>query len=283
MFLPRMSLKLKRLSTYWKNFTRVLKGGYPTDEIYLLQKLLTGTAAARPPHAAKHVARLGSPAISVIMPTHNRAQFIGEAIASVQNQSFTDWELLIVDDGSSDTTREEVAPFLADARIRYFYKTQSGGANSRNYGVERSRAPLIAYLDDDNLYYPDFLFRAVDCLATQPNVDFVYGALVTDAHKLNRQCILWQPFDREILKKRNFLDTNVIVHRRELIDKYGGWDENFARLADWDIALRFTVHKPAYALNVLATFYRVCDDQRVSVTLAHDDSDAKIRSRIQES
>lgn len=272
MLLTGLSLKLKTFSSNWKNFKRMVTSDYPADEIYKLQQLLTGTAAARPPHAVKNVARLGSPAISVIMPTHNRAHFIGEAISSVQNQSFTDWELLIVDDGSIDTTREEVATFLSDPRIRYVYKAQSGCANSRNYGVSLARAPLIAYLDDDNLYYPDFLFRAVDCLATQPDIDLIYGALVTYAHGLNRQCILWQPFNRKILKKRNFLDTNVIVHRRELIEKYGGWDENFARIADWDIALRFTADKPAHALNVLAAFYRVCDDQRLSVTHAHDDS-----------
>lgn len=65
-------------------------------------------------------------------------------------------------------------------------------------------------------------------LATEQDVDVVYGALMTYSHGLGRQCILWRPYDRQDLLRGNFLDTNVIVHRRSLIDRYGGWDQDGA-------------------------------------------------------
>lgn len=244
----------------------------------VLQRLLTSTVGARPPGAAALVRQLDSPAVSVIMPTFNRAAFVGEAIESVQGQRFENWELLVVDDSSSDGTEAAVAPYLVDRRIRYIRQPKAGGANARNRGIAESTGGLIAYLDDDNLFYPDFLLAAVDCLAVSPEVDIVYGALVTDLHLVGDR-ILWHPFDRNQLLGGNFIDTNVIVHRRELIGRYGGWDERVARVADWDLMLRFTADKPAHRLAVLAAFYREVDAQRVSKVLAGDDSAEVVLSR----
>src|SRR3978361_875595 len=83
----------------------------------LLEQLLTGTTASRPPGAFAAVARLPQPSVSVILPTYNRAAFVAEAVASVQAQSFSQWELIVVDDGSTDGTRETIADFAADRRI----------------------------------------------------------------------------------------------------------------------------------------------------------------------
>ena len=123
---------------------------------------------------------------------------------------------------------------------------------ARNRGVAETEAPLLAYIDSDNLWYPDFLGRAVDCLASESDVDVVYGALVTDDHNLDRRSILWEPFDRDVLRGGNFIDTNVMLHRRCLVARHGGWDENLRRLLDWDLVLRYTAEKPARPLPVLA-------------------------------
>ncbi|MBN9307630.1 MULTISPECIES: glycosyltransferase family A protein [unclassified Devosia] len=229
-----------------------------------LEKLLTGTAAARLPGAAKAVEALGSPVVSVVMPTHNRASFVGEAIRSVIEQRFTDWELVVVDDGSVDDTRTAVAPYLADPRIRYVWQENAGAGAARNVGVAATRAPLLAYLDDDNLWYPDFLLRATDLFAVSPEVDFAYAALVSDLFEHGRR-IMWEPFNRQALTVANFIDTNVIVHRRELFEKYGYWreDPNVAA-SDWDLALRMTRDKDGYPLDVLGAYYRQCDEHRLS-------------------
>lgn len=250
------------------------------DELLLTQRLLAGTAASRPPGAAAAVAALGTPAVAVVIPTYNRPRFLPEAIASVQAQSFAGWELVIVGDGCEEATAEAVRPFLADPRIRFLRQDRAGNCVARNRGIAESTAPLIAYLDDDNLWYPDFLARAVDCMATSPEVDVLYGALVSEAHGLDRACILWRPFDRAALLARNFIDTSTIVHRREMVARHGGWDPTLANLSDWYLMLRYTAEKPAHALDVLAVRYRICDAARVTNLTPASAAEAEIRRRL---
>ncbi len=230
----------------------------------LIARILTGGSAARPPGATEAIAKLPNPSVSVVLPTFNRARFIGDAITSVQRQSFANWELVIVDDGSTDDTSAVVAPFLADRRITCVRQDNGGDAAARNRGIAETGAPLVAYIDSDNVWYPDFLACAVDCFAAKPEVDFAYGALVSDHHGLGDVRILWKPFDRDALLTANFMDTNVIVHRRTLVARYGRWDSDVKRMSDWDLALRYTSEKPAHQLPVLAAQYRVCDERRVS-------------------
>ncbi len=229
------------------------------EEITLAQPL-------RPAGADLAARCLGSPCVSVILPTHNRAQTgLQEAIASVQAQVMKDWELIIVDDGSTDHTRDVVAPFLEDKRIRYFVQEQSGSAGARNRGIQESSAPLVAYLDSDNIWYPEFLRKAVDCLATEPDVDMVYGAMVMPQPASEPAHIAWQPFLRETLLTRGLIDTNTMVHRRSLVEKYGGWSPEIQRMQDWDLVLRYTEEKPARRLPVFAVLYRSENENRITL------------------
>ena len=248
---------------------------------FLLEQLLTTSAAARPPGALQAVARIGAPAVSVILPTHNRARFVGEAIESVRAQLFSEWELIVVDDGSDDDTQDVVASFLSDKRIRYVRQANSGSSSARNRGLDETKAPLVAYIDSDNLWYPNFLYCAVDYLATHADVDMLYGALVTDLHRLDNTNVLWRPFDRDALIAANFIDTNVIVHRRELLERYGNWDPLLSRVNDWDLVLRFTAAKQAHPIPVLAAFYRSCDKIRVTDVDPIDREISIIRVKLQ--
>ena len=249
------------------------------QRLFALQQLVT-SPGARPPGAHLAAASLERPAVSVILPTYNRARFVGEAIASVQAQSFTAWELVVIDDGSTDATADAVAAFLGDPRIRYIHQPNAGSSAARNRGLDATSAALVAYIDSDNTWYPDFLALAVDRLAVSPEIDFVYGALVTFLHNLPSSCILWEPFDRARLISGNFIDTNVVVHRRELVARYGNWDPRLSRLNDWDFALRCTVDKPAYALNALAAYYRQVDDIRLSETVDGEREQKIIQSKL---
>ncbi len=251
-----------------------------SDRDFILERLLTASPAARPPGASEAVARMGAPAVSIILPTYNRARFVAEAIESVRAQVFTEWELIVVDDGSDDDTRDVVASFLSDRRIRYLHQTNGGASAARNHGVEATEAPLVAYIDSDCLWYPQYLYCAVDYLATHPDVDLVYGALVTELHGLGDSNVLWRPFDRSALIAGNFIDTNVIVHRRELLAKHKNWDPRLSRVNDWDLVLRFTAEKPAYALPVLAAYYRSCDKIRVTDTGPVDHEVSIIREKL---
>ena len=187
---------------------------------------------------------LPAPIVSVVLPTRDRAASLGDAIESVQAQSFTNWELVIVDDGSRDRTSDLVAAYLPDRRIRYVVQDASGHAAARNHALRLSHGGLIAYIDSDNLWYPHFLEAAFAALAALPEVDCVYGALVTEAHPQAPRTILFEAFDWDRLLRANYIDLNTIVHRSSLTETYGGFDEGLDRLVDWDLLLRMTRDKP---------------------------------------
>ena len=95
--------------------------------------------------------------ISIITPTYNRELLVQTTIKSIQAQTFTDWELIIVDDGSTDNTESAIQPFLQDSRISYVKKGNSGQAASLNVGVSHARGEFITFLDSDDEAYPDWL------------------------------------------------------------------------------------------------------------------------------
>lgn len=217
-----------------------------------------------------------SPAVSVIMPTWNRASVVGAAIRSVQAQHFSDWELIVVDDGSTDDTAAVMSSFTADPRIRYIKRPHAGQCAARNHGQSVANGSLIAYLDSDNIWYPGFLAAAVAVFAGRSDVDCLYGAMITDAHWGR---ILFEPFDRERLIAGNYIGMSTFIHRRALIDRFGGFDEELSALEDWDLILRYTVHAPAYRLCVPAVRYRVVDDKRVTVTAPMQPAAERIRRK----
>lgn len=101
--------------------------------------------------------------VSIIMPSYNTAKYIGESIKSVQAQTYENWELIIVDDCSTDETDSAVKPFLTDERIRYLKNpVNSGAAVSRNYALREAKGKWIAFLDSDDLWLPDKLEKQID-------------------------------------------------------------------------------------------------------------------------
>ncbi len=97
------------------------------------------------------------PLFSIVIATYNRVQFISKAIQSVQNQTYADWELIIVDDGSKDNTKEVVELFLIDTRIKYVYQENQERSVARNNGIAQSQGEYICFLDSDDYYLPNHL------------------------------------------------------------------------------------------------------------------------------
>jgi glycosyltransferase involved in cell wall biosynthesis len=104
---------------------------------------------------------------SIIIPTYNRADRLISAIDSVLNQTESDWELIIVDDGSTDDTAGQVAKYK-DPRIKYFYKENEERAIARNFGINRALGDYITFLDSDDMYYSHYLSEALDLIALNP-------------------------------------------------------------------------------------------------------------------
>ena len=123
------------------------------------------------------------PKVSIILPTYNRADFIAEAIESAINQTFEDWELLIIDDGSTDNTAEIVSKYLKDKRIKYFKTKNRGTAAARNRGLKLATGEYTAFLDSDDLWNPAKLKKQVEILDTHPDIDLLFtSSIIKNKH-----------------------------------------------------------------------------------------------------
>jgi glycosyltransferase involved in cell wall biosynthesis len=118
------------------------------------------------------------PRVSVVLPTFNRARFLPEAFASIRAQTWPHWELIVVDDGSTDDTRAlvEQAQQTSEGRIQYFFQQNRGAYAARNTGIDHATGDYIAFFDSDDLWLPGYLERCVVALDQKSDVDWVYVA-----------------------------------------------------------------------------------------------------------
>jgi radical SAM protein with 4Fe4S-binding SPASM domain len=204
---------------------------------------------------------------SIIMPVWNRAGKVGSAIDSVLQQTFRDFELLIVDDGSTDGLAAVVEAYT-DKRIRFFKRPHKGVGSARNFALTNARHGYIAYLDSDNVWYPDFLEVMRKSLMESPEL---HPAAYCQANLLRRDkvsgglrlhCVIGRPFNFTQLLKKNFIDLNTFVHSRALLDQTGCFDEKLRRLDDWDLIIRLTaLSRPVFVPQVLVDYHdRVADN-----------------------
>lgn len=188
------------------------------------------------------------PEISVVIPTFNMARFVGEAVRSVLDQTFADFEVLVVDDGSTDNTREVIAA-IDDPRVRYLHQENRGLAGARNAGIEAARGSFIAFLDADDLWLPDKLARQRQLFADRPWVGLVYtGAYVMEGGQVfachrgrYRGHVV-----RELLTVDNIVvgSGSAAMVRRECFDRVGLFDESLSACEDWDMWLRIAARYP---------------------------------------
>jgi glycosyltransferase involved in cell wall biosynthesis/SAM-dependent methyltransferase len=180
-----------------------------------------------------------SPKVSVILPTFNNAHSIGEALQSVLNQTYTDWELVIVDDGSVDGTANIVSKFC-DWRIRYIYQANKGVSEARNVGIANSRGEYIAFLDADDLYHPRKLAAQVAYLDQNLDVGLTYVARI-EINQAGERVNLRQAPGKTTLATIVLgfpcAPTDLMV-RRHWLDKAGGFDKSFVVNEDRDLYVR---------------------------------------------
>ncbi len=159
--------------------------------------------------------------ISIIIPTYNRADKIGKAIESVLNQEYKNFELIIVDDGSTDNTQEVVKGFK-DARISYYWKENEERNIARNYGIKRANGEYIGFLDSDDILYNNHLKEAYSIISNLrfPEVihlNFECKNVSVTSSKLTEKHI--QNLNRVLINK-NVLSFNSIFVRKDIINKY---------------------------------------------------------------
>ena len=185
-----------------------------------------------------------SPFVTVVTPTFNRDQLIGRAIKSVMNQTYRNWELIIIDDGSTDNTYNVVQEYIKkDQRIHYFYQNNQGQSVARNNGIFQSKGDLIAFLDSDNYWLPDKLSEQIKYWNQYPDYDIVYSdGYVIDEHDNRIPRKLPRRFSGNILPQllqKNFVSNNTALAKKGCFLEMGGFDEELTICEDFDLWLRF--------------------------------------------
>ena len=187
-----------------------------------------------------------SPRVTVIIPAYNYARFLPMAIRSVLGQSCPDWELVIVDDGSTDNTAEVVQPFLkSDARVRYVHQKNAGLSAARNTGIRHAHTPFVALLDADDEWEPAFLERGLEAFQRLPAE---FGLVATASCLMDAAGQLLPASDRgtksereiraeELILKNRFHASSPLI-RREVFETCGMFDESLRSSEDRDMWIR---------------------------------------------
>ncbi|SFM93127.1 Glycosyltransferase involved in cell wall bisynthesis [Formivibrio citricus] len=179
---------------------------------------------------------------SIVLPTHNRAELLQRAVNSVLGQKFRDFELVIVDDGSSDGTREWLAS-LAEDRIRILrHETPRGASAARNTGIRAATGEWIAFLDDDDEYWPEFLERHHALIQQHPEAGWHWSGIRRHFWHSDGQVEcrdqVWLEADTNKRYLTQLAASYGLLIRKTLLEQVGGFDESMPVAEDLDLLFR---------------------------------------------
>lgn len=188
------------------------------------------------------------PRVSIIIPTYNRAAMLKEALESVLAQTYSDYEVLVVDDGSTDNTREVVESLQRPDKIRYIPREHQERSRTRNYGISQARGEYIAFLDSDDMFLPHKLEKQVALMDQHPEYGMSYtsalvvdgegkplpsGYLATASGWIYRDIVFFIPVT---------VTMPTVMVRAPVLDAVGGFDEKLVRFEDTDMWRRIARH-----------------------------------------
>lgn len=200
------------------------------------------------------------PKVSVIIPTYNTAKYINFAIESVLNQTYTDYEIIVVDDGSTDNTKEVLKRYWG--KIRYFYQQNQGVSYARNLAINHAKGRYIALLDSDDEWLPDRLSEGVSILDNRKEVGLVhsdYTVITEDGNILqqyninNKKNLKYVSGDisKYILFRKAHINCLTVIFRKSCIESVGNFDINLSKLGaeDRDLWYRISRVYKIYYIN----------------------------------
>ena len=226
------------------------------------------------------------PKVSVIIPAYNCEKYIAATIDSVLAQTFPDLELVVIDDGSTDGTKDVVQQY--DARVRYFYQKNQGVSAARNRGIAESKGDYIAFLDNDDIWFPDKLELQVPIMEADPDVAMVF----TDGEKFNDVGVVEPTFkvpleqarlkggvllnritqmktnDGSVIRDnfyhdlflKSFVFNSSVLIRKSCLDQVGIIDASLLINSDYDLWIRMALKYPLVYLNRVTARWRVRAD-----------------------
>lgn len=226
------------------------------------------------------------PIISIVIPCFNSELTLESTLQSVLNQDFQNWEAIIVNDGSKDSTEDIALKWIEkDNRFKYYSKQNEGLGKTRNFGIDKAKGIYILPLDSDNLVEKDFIKKALNVFENNPNIGVIHG----DAEYFGEKTGIWkvEPFCLEKMLIHNYIDACAIF-KKELWVQVGGYDEEmpYQGHEDWDFWISFSqVNVKFYHLNQVTFNYYVSKKSMIhsfssDMILANQDYIVQKHSRL---
>lgn len=183
------------------------------------------------------------PAISVVIPTHNRAAMLRRALASIFTQRFNSFEVIVVNDGSRDETAALLLQLASPLLHAVHHPAALGAAAARNAGLNLARAPVVAFLDDDDEQLPGFLAETVQAHATQPRIDLAWTGVIFRQPDGGEQTLSWRRWAASPRFVNRLTGSCGISFRTEWLRQAGGFDTAFRITEDTDLFMRLVEQK----------------------------------------
>ncbi len=197
------------------------------------------------------------PLISVIIPTHNRADLLSRAVGSVRAQTYPDIEIVIVDDGSSDDTRAWITALRAEGVPLKYLRNEvaKGPCVARNQGIREAAGTYISFLDDDDAYHPRRLERLLERIRAEPSLSFVCSDYLSLRRNGTRRSHKPGKIDLQKILWMNYATQSVLA-LREKVQAVGGFDENLSAAQDYDLFTRLIErYGPGFRLGEVLYYY----------------------------
>ncbi|MFH1390639.1 MAG: glycosyltransferase [Candidatus Margulisiibacteriota bacterium] len=204
-----------------------------------------------------------TPRVSVIIAAHDHAHFLPDSLGSVKAQTYPDYEVIVVDNGSTDNTKEVVEKLSWD-KLRYHYQQNTGSvAGPRNTGTKLARGEYVAYLDSDDSWYPEKLAKVMRVFADHPEIDLVTHDLLTMVHGKPGDVLRVGPAGKDVFRSLllgNCVLGSATVVKKRAMDEIGGFDgdKSFVHVEDYEAWLRLAAKgKKFFFLNETLGEYRI--------------------------
>lgn len=207
------------------------------------------------------------PKISVVIPAYNQEKFITETIESILNQTYKDFEIIVVDDGSTDCTKQKLEKF--GSKIKIIEQPNLERAIARNNGVKNSQGEYIAFVDSDDIWTEDKLENQIKVLEEKKDCMFIYSA----CGRVNQYSKKIKPAKRQLegysgnifeeLLIRNFIASATPLIKREFFNKTQGFNSKYIPYEDWELWIRLSLLGKIYFLPKVLAYYRIHKNQSV--------------------
>ena len=201
--------------------------------------------------------------VSIIMPAFNASKTIFDSINSVQSQTYQNWEMIIIDDGSTDNTKDIITPFLSDYRIKYLRQLNSGPSIARNNGINKAKGKYLAFLDSDDIWKPNKLELQLNHFIRNPNCCLIHTNYSTfESNTQNSKPFRQTPWfsnwdENERLLMFDTIGTLTVLTETQLIKNLGGFNNDLHGTEDWDLWIRVSKEGKIFKLNDDTAYYRI--------------------------